>query len=203
MKRFYIVLFLLAASFSKVSGQEIGGRCEGCEAILEYGTKRLSPIDTLPEFQNQKHKLKVSGVIYQSDGTTPAEGVILYVYHTNDQGVYPTRGDEKGWAKRHGYIRGWVKTDKSGRYTFYTFKPAAYPNGRAPVHIHMTIKEPDKNEYWIDSIEFEDDPLLTRSERLRKSQRGGSGIVSTNLSPDGMLICTRNIILGLNIPNYR
>ena len=183
--------------------QSVGGRCEGCEAVFEYGSKQLSSVDTLPGFNTQSDQLKVTGTIYMPDGVTPASNVILYVYHTNDQGIYPTRGDEKGWAKRHGYIRGWIVTDDSGQYTFYTFRPAPYPNGRAPVHIHMVVKEPEKNEYWIDSIEFEDDPLLTKAERARKSNRGGNGVVKVWLNKDGMAECKRDIVLGLNIPNYQ
>ena len=65
----------------------------------------------------------------------------------------------------------------------------------------MTIKEPGKNEYYIDSIVFDDDPLLTRDERSKLENRCGSGIVSPKLK-DGILTINRNIILGLNIPNY-
>ena len=105
-----------------------------------------------------------------------------------------------GWARRHGYIRGWVKTDADGKYTFYTFRPVAYPNGREPEHIHITVKEPNKNEYYIDAFMFEDDPLLTSSARRSLPNRGGSGIVLPTVKK-GILTVERDIILGLNIPN--
>ncbi|MGB5653914.1 MAG: intradiol ring-cleavage dioxygenase, partial [Robiginitalea sp.] len=116
--------------------------------------------------------------------------------------VYTTKGNEKGWAKRHGYIRGWVKTDQTGKYSFYTFRPAAYPNGIEPEHIHITVKEPYFNEYYIDEYVFDDDPLLTQKERNRLSNRGGSGIVQPILK-EGILTVNRDITLGLNIPNYK
>ncbi len=100
--------------------------------------------------------------------------MIIYIYHTNRKGLYEKKGDEKGWGKRHGYIRGWVKTDTKGKYTFFTFRPAAYPNSEEPEHIHITVKESDKNEYYIDAFVFDDDPLLTTSERNELDNRGGS-----------------------------
>jgi protocatechuate 3,4-dioxygenase, beta subunit len=86
--------------------REVGGRCEGCEAALEFGSRKLSWTDTLPDYHDDGPKLEVSGIIYKTDGRTPAKDVILYVYHTDRSGIYPKRGDGQGWAQRHGYIRG-------------------------------------------------------------------------------------------------
>ncbi len=180
----------------------VGGPCEGCEAIYEYGDRTLTNQDTLPGFQENRPKLKVMGTVYESNGETPAENVIIYVYHTNRDGVYPTKGDEQGWARHHGYIRGWMKTNEDGRYTFYTFRPGAYPNRQEPEHIHFTVKEPGKNEYYIESIHFDDDPLLTSTERANLRKRGGSGIADPKADGD-LLLIERDIILGLNIPNYQ
>lgn len=189
------------AQTKNTSTKLVGGGCEGCEAIYEYGDKSLTPIDTLPEFQNNEPKLKIMGTVFKKDSKTPAENVIIYIYHTNRQGIYETKGNETGWAKRHGFIRGWVKTGKDGKYTFYTFRPAAYPDGSEPEHIHTTVKEPDKNEYYLDDYLFDDDPILTQSTRDRLNNRGGSGIMKP-IEKNGMLIIERNIILGKNIPNY-
>ena len=179
----------------------VGGGCEGCEAIFEFGEKSLSNIDTLPGFESLEPKLKLTGTVFQRDGKTPAKDVILYVYHTNQTGIYPKKGDETGWGRRHGYLRGWVKTDESGSYTFYTFRPAAYPDRTEPEHVHLTVKEPDKNEYYLDDYLFEDDPILSLKKRKLPSNRGGSGIGNPKLE-GGILTFRRDIILGLNIPDY-
>ena len=183
------------------SNEIVGGPCEGCEAIYEFGDRKLTSSDTLPDFQNTEPKLKISGTVFKKDGKTPAENVIIYVYHTDRKGIYKTKGDEKGWAKRHGYIRGWIKTTKDGKYTFYTFRPAPYPNGEESEHIHMTVKEPDKNEYYIDAIRFESDPKLSDSEKEKLKNRAGNGIVVLR-KDEGILMGNRDIILGVNIPNY-
>ena len=120
-------------------------------------------------------RLVVRGTVYRPDGKTPAPGVILYAYHTNAKGVYPKKGTETGNARRHGYLRGWMKTDSAGRYEFRTIRPAAYPGGDNPEHIHVTVKEPGKAEYWIDEFHFADDPLLTPSAALPPPQPGRIG----------------------------
>lgn len=179
----------------------VGDPCEGCEAIYEYGSKNFQPVDTLPAFFEESEKLKITGTVYKKDGRTPAEGVILYAYHTNANGIYPKRGDETGWAIRHGYYRGWIKTGKDGKYTFYTSKPGIYPSRSDAAHIHFLVKEPDKNEYYISDINFDDDPLLTARERNNPHQKGGPGIIRLK-KENGMWVAERNITLGLNITNY-
>jgi len=179
----------------------VGGPCEGCEAVHEYGKAVLTQVDTLPKFQDSEPKLRLTGTVLKQDGKTPAADVILYIYQTNRKGIYEEKGNEIGWARRHGYIRGWVKTGKDGRYTFYTFRPGAYPRRNVPEHIHLTVKEPGKNEYYLDDYVFDDDPLLTESERKGLRNRGGSGISSPVLK-EGILTIERDLILGLNIPNY-
>lgn len=179
----------------------VGGPCEGCEALLEYGNRPLNAVDTLPKFKETEPKLRLTGTVYQADGKTPAEGVILYFYQTNREGIYETRGDETGWARRHGFIRGWVRTGQDGIYTVYTFRPGAYPSRSEPEHIHLTVKEPNTIPYYLDSYHFEDDPLLTAAQRKALDNRGGTGIVDPR-QEDGMLTVRRDVILGLNIPGY-
>ena len=192
-----------------VNNTHVGGGCEGCEAIHESpvpfdSLKSLSWLAdwndkaSLPDGQGRK--LAVNGIVYKADGS-PAPDVMIYVYHTDQTGIYPTRGDEKGWGKRHGYIRGWMRTNEKGEYKFFTLRPGAYPGGQAPEHIHITIKEPGKNEYWIDDYVFNDDPLLTEIERKNCRDRGGSGILKVK-DVGNMLKAERNIYLGKNIPGY-
>ena len=204
-----ISLFTLNACSQNTSQKQnkpnvvVGGRCEGCEAIYEspVAFEKLDETDTLPDFNDPGPKIEVSGIVYHVDGKTPAAGVVMYIYHTDQKGNYTTKGNETGWAKRHGYIRGWIKTNAQGEYRFYTLVPASYPNSNNPKHIHPTIKEPEKNEYWIDEFVFDDDPLLPEKERYRPKPVAGNGVLKTYMK-DGMLRATRNIILGLNVADY-
>jgi len=179
----------------------VGGPCQGCEAIYEYGNHVLNATDTLPGFLVATEQLRISGTVYKNDGETPASDVLLYIYQTNEKGIYPKRENAKGWANRHGYIRGWIKTDTKGQDTLFTFRPASYPNTTIAQHIHITVKETDKNEYYLDDFYFDDDPNLTTDIRNRNNSRGGSGIIKLNKN-NGIQEATRDIILGLNIPDY-
>ncbi|MEB2783440.1 intradiol ring-cleavage dioxygenase [Algoriphagus persicinus] len=183
------------------SDKVVGGPCEGCEAIFELGDKKLNAVDTLPLFSENEPKLKITGRVFQRDGKTPISDVIIYIYHTNMAGIYQTQGNEKGWAKRHGFIRGWVKTDDEGNYSFYTFRPGAYSSRDEPEHIHITIKESGKTAYYLDDFVFADDPLLTKERKENLDNRGGSGVMTPMLE-NGILTIHRNLVLGLNIPDY-
>ncbi len=185
------------------SYRRVGGPCEGCEAIFEFGKKNLTSVDTLPGFNDLGQKIKVTGTIYQIDGKTPAKDVILYVYHTDQNGIYAKKGGETGWANRHGYIRGWVKTDKNGKYTFYTLKPGVYPSRTDPAHIHPTILEPDGKYYWIQDYYFEGDSLLTAEVLDSGSKRRGGNGLLTLKKQGSVWVGTRDIILGKNISGYK
>ncbi|HYH16203.1 MAG TPA: hypothetical protein VD794_13335 [Flavisolibacter sp.] len=203
---FYVITSLTACANSQQQSlpayRLVGGPCEGCEAIFEYGNKPLNPVDTLPGFADNGTKIKLTGTIYQPDGTTPAAGVVLYIYHTNTAGIYPTRGNETGWGRRHGYIRGWIKTGKDGRYTFYTFKPGQYPNRTDPIHIHATVLEPNGSYYYLHDYHFKDDPSLSEQEASRTSLRGGDNRVLSLQREGNLLVGQSDIVLGKNVPGY-
>ena len=202
-----IVLITCFISFSCQSQnsnnqlREVGGRCEGCEALYEYGDEKLNSVDTIPGFETFEPKLKITGTVYQKDGVTPAKNIVIYLYQTNPDGIYDNQGAKGKWLSRHGIHRGWVKTDDSGQYTFFTFRPGSYPNTITPQHIHLTVKEPNTIPYYIDDILFTDDPNLNDEHKSNFTKRGGNGI-ATPINRNGMIHIERNITLGLNIPNY-
>ncbi len=200
MKKLTLTLMCAATIFVGYC-QKIGGGCEDCELMFEGIPEQLPWQTTLASPKEEGERMIIIGTIYQKDGKTPAAGIILYVYHTDVKGEYkPTAAQKHG--RRHGHLRGWMKTDAQGRYQFSTIRPAAYPNQRFAAHIHPIIKEPQKNEYWIDEYQFEDDPLLTQKDLQNAQNRGGSGIIKLNKNEKGIWIGKRDITLGKNIPNY-
>ncbi|MFT4668080.1 MAG: protocatechuate 3,4-dioxygenase beta subunit [Gammaproteobacteria bacterium] len=188
---------------TKNENKIVGGPCEDCEAALDYKLLNLSPksVVTLTGFNETNPKLKITGTVYKSDGKTPAENVILYIYHTSRDGIYEPSNNPIGWEKRHGKFRGWLITNTNGEFTFYTFRPAPYPEVQESEHIHMYVKEPDKIPYYIDNFMFLDDPTLKQEDIESQKNRGGSGLINLK-EQNGILIGYRDIILGLNIPNY-
>lgn len=182
----------------------IGGKCENCDLIYVGMPKEMHSVDTSAGWHEKGQKLVITGTVFQTDGTTPDPDVVVYYYHTDNDGYYSKRYDKPENQTLHGHIRGWVKTDADGRYTIYTIRPAPYPNNEIPSHIHLEIKEPDiAKEYYVEDINFDDDKLLIPYYKNHPPEnRGGSGLVRILLK-DSLQIAEHNIVVGLNIPNYR
>ena len=104
----------------------MGGGCDGCELMFEGMPERLDWRTSIGAKDEPGEPLVVRGVIYQRDGKSPAPGVILYVYQTDATGHYAP-GPDQTHGRRHGRLRGWMKTDADGRYEFRTIRPAPYP----------------------------------------------------------------------------
>lgn len=180
------------------------GPCEDCALMFEGmpAWDQIPAEATLAGRNETGGRLLIEGRIVTTDGHTPAPDVVLYAYHTDATGRYrPFEGQRTG--RRHGRLRGWVKTGADGRFRFETIRPAAYPNGQDPAHIHLLVKEQGKDVYWIDDIVFDDDPRLTPAWRERYDQRGGDHVVHLEGNADQGWTGSTTIILGRNVPGYR
>lgn len=214
-KVIYVPMVLIFCSFmAACNGQTVknsfqntpnivGGGCDGCELMYEGMPDVINSIDTSPGWEEEGQKLIITGTVFELDGKTPASGVIIYYWQTDNDGYYSPKAGMNKKAKKHGHIRGWLKTGADGKYTIKTIRPAPYPKEEMPAHIHLSIKEPGLgNEYYTDAINFDDDKLLIPYlKRYLQENRGGSGVVRI-LIKDNLQIGEHNIILGLNIPNY-
>ncbi|NBP69120.1 MAG: intradiol ring-cleavage dioxygenase [Cytophagia bacterium] len=181
----------------------VGGGCDGCELMYVDIPREMNAIDTSMGWMEKGQKLIITGTIYQLDGKTPAPNVIMYYWHTNQEGLYANKKGLHEKARSHGYLRGWIKTDQNGKYTIHTIRPAPYPNDILPAHIHLSIKEPEiGNEYYAEDIVFDDDKLLINYlKKYPMQNRCGSGIVRVLLK-DEIQIAEHDLVLGLNIPDY-
>jgi protocatechuate 3,4-dioxygenase, beta subunit len=169
--------------------------CEGCEALFERDPGALAARARLGAMQEQGDPLRLEGIVYRTDGRTPAEGVVVYAHHTNAEGLYANGTNETEWSRRHGRLRGWVRTGRDGRYTFDTVKPGVYPDRTEPAHIHLMVLEPERRPYWIDDVVFEGEFGVTDAWRARQQNRGGPGVVRLKRDGAGMWLARRDIIL--------
>jgi protocatechuate 3,4-dioxygenase, beta subunit len=205
-KHFYlsfILLLLLPPWLMAQRDRDIGGGCEDCDLMFANMPASLSWETQISAKDEPGEPLEITGTLFKPDGRTPAAGVILYVYHTDVKGEYTPSPNQKD-GRRHGHLRGWMKTDAQGRYKFTTIRPASYPQGRNPQHIHPIIDEPGKGYYWVDEYLFDDDPYLTENERSRQPGRGGkNGIIHLTKDASGTWKGKRDIILGKNVPGYK
>lgn len=145
---------------------------------------------TIATAADKGERILISGTVFANDGKTAAPNTLIYLYHTDIYGIYG-RGDEH----RHGRYRAWLLTDKDGKYSFETIRPASYPNSTQSAHIHMTVTTATQKEDWIDSILFEGDSFITSRERAI-SKGGISGIVKLEKNASGLLAATRDIKLA-------
>src|SRR5207244_11072922 len=71
----------------------------------------LSSSDTITGKDEPGEPMEMSGTIYRPDGVTPAEGIVLFVYHTDVTGYYNEQDDVTNPR-----LRAWMRTGKDGRY---------------------------------------------------------------------------------------
>jgi len=90
----------------------------------------------------------------------PLSKAAVVANHTDRSGLY----NSPDAGTRIPRLRGVSITDEAGRFGFTSIRPAAYPNGTDPAHIHLTVTAPAHRmryvEYW-----FSDDPLVTKARR--------------------------------------
>lgn len=164
--------------------------------IHDYNILELSASDSIPDFASKQQKLKITGIIYKSDGVTPAEDVILYIEQADEDGDFDLR---KHNDKRYAYHRGWIKTNADGRYTFYTFIPGGDRRYNQLQQLFLAIKEPLKPNYNLESFLFDKDPLLTALCRKKISKKGDPSRILKPIKKGEILVVEKNIVLESNL----
>ena len=204
MKKLIPLIFLssLFLFSNAIFAQEYASVLENYKSrspIYDYSESHLNNTDTIPDFDSKPNQLKISGIIYQSDGKTPAKDVILYVFQADENGDFEMKRDEH--RKRYVHHQGWIKTDADGRYTLYTFMPGKYLYAKELKKIHRVIKEPGKPEYEINSFFFNDDPLIPELTLACRAQAVPSML---RLEKEGdMLVATKDIKLNKSIKDFQ
>ncbi|HEY5610919.1 MAG TPA: intradiol ring-cleavage dioxygenase [Thermoanaerobaculia bacterium] len=184
------LLLSVALACAQESRSQVSAPCPECGA--SEAPAKLDWRMTIAGSGEPGERLELEGIVYRSDGKTPAANVVVFAYHTNAAGVYPGRTERS----RHGALRGWLRTGDRGRYAISTIRPGTYPTRSDPAHIHVTVAPPGVAEYWIDEIIFDDDPLVTKAYRARLRNIGGSGIVHVTRDKDGVWRGRRKIMLA-------
>lgn len=108
----------------------------------------------------------VTGTVYASDGKTPVAGIEVHVYHTDTEGYY-RKGNNSSSNPR---IKGTMRTNAQGKYELRTIKPAAYPGGGNPAHIHYVISGKGYAKQY-DALQFEGDRWLRNHGKLTEQQK--------------------------------
>jgi protocatechuate 3,4-dioxygenase beta subunit len=174
----------MLASLCSVTAQEV--------APFPPAPDDVSSLATLVGDSEPGEKLVITGTVYQTDRKTPRPGFLLYIYQTDATGMY-NRVDGN-WQRPR--LRGWVKTDRLGRYEIRTIKPGSYPRSNNPAHIHVIVKVGKSDPRWIDDFLFEGDPFLRGSDReLSGTQGTFSPVMRVSRDEQGRLLCRRDIVI--------
>lgn len=132
----------------------------------------------------------VSGTVFAPDGRRAMAGLTVYAYHTDARGLYARDG---GMMPR---LRGWMVTDRAGRYEVRSIRPAPYPNRSIPAHVHFNAWGAGTPRQGFEQLEFEGDPLVT-DERMAQSRRlARFGMVRRMERRDGVWRCTFDMRLN-------
>jgi protocatechuate 3,4-dioxygenase beta subunit len=108
----------------------------------------------------------VTGTVYAADGKTPMPGVEVYVYHTDNEGYY-RKGANSSSNPR---LKGTMITNAEGKYEYRSIKPAPYPGGRIPAHVHYVITAKGREKQYAE-LQFEGDRWLPNHGKLTEEQR--------------------------------
>lgn len=103
--------------------------------------------------------LLVEGVLVGPDCRTPLKDYVLDLWQANANGKYSAgHGDYR--------LRGKIKTDAFGRYSFETILPGRYRDaaGVRPAHIHVTFRTPGGNALLTSQMYFAGDPYLGEAD---------------------------------------
>ncbi|HET7291327.1 MAG TPA: protocatechuate 3,4-dioxygenase [Vicinamibacteria bacterium] len=175
MRRGAIALLLAAP----LAAAELRHDQEGVPAALSWRA-RLAPAG------EPGSPLVVSGTVFAPDGRTPAAGVTVYAYHTDATGLYHPNG-----VSVPPRLRGWMKSDAAGRFELRTIRPAPYPSGGVPAHVHFVLFGGGYPRQWTDELVFDDDPSVNRRTREHAAAMGGFGMVRPLVrGDDGILRAT-------------
>lgn len=107
--------------------------------------------------------LIVRGRVLRTPGGAPAPGTTIMVYQTDARGIY--KEGERVPPIKGARLRGTFVSGPRGEYEIVTVKPGAYPDGTAPLHIHVNLVESGQEPREVCEFFFAGDPLLKGGEK--------------------------------------
>ena len=121
----------------------------------------------------QGEQIKVHGRVLDTSGK-PIEGALVDVWQANHFGRY-SHPDDPNTASLDEHFQGWglLNTDASGKYSYRTIKPGAYPlsflggDGWRCRHVHYKVSAEGYKPVTT-QMYFEGDPLIEQDLEIRK-----------------------------------
>ncbi|MES2797417.1 MAG: catechol 1,2-dioxygenase [Bacteroidota bacterium] len=141
--------------------------------------------------------LKLSGTIFQNDGTTPMSNAFVEIWQCDENENYDNSSD--------GYLfRGAIKTGNDGVYDFKTIIPVPYkadPKDEAswrPAHIHMRVSSESQQDL-VTQIYFKGDKYVDK-DTWASSPQAVNRILTIEKSSSGENKVTFNVVMSKEFP---
>src|SRR5688572_24608995 len=132
--------------------------------------------------------LHLSGMVFQKDGKTPIENVLIEAWQCDENENYDNTSDDY-------LFRGGIKSDKNGKYSFKTIVPVPYktsPTSWRPAHIHLRVSSPNHQDL-ITQIYFKGDAHLA-ADTSSASPQSASRILEITKNTSGVKVVKFNIV---------
>lgn len=152
MRLLFLSVFLVAALGCS---QDVPAQTSDRQATPRQDAATLTPASEAGD------RLTFGGRVFDYAGR-PLSRAAIVAYQADASGRY----NPPGGNTRVPRLRAAAITDDEGRYRFATIRPAAYPDGSEPAHIHLHITAPAHQLRYV-TFWFEGDPLLTPALRRR------------------------------------
>ncbi len=189
---FFVVALAIAAFAQSHHFERLTTPTGGQMICAHCGAPENPPAKiTITSRGEPREPLDMTGIVYLSDGKTPAAGYTLFVYHTGADGYY-NHPNNVFQPRLYGYM----KTGADGRYEFRTIMPGHYPDNSEPAHIHVHVFGPNYRERFLPEFWFDGDSLLKPSDYAQSKGMGDfAPIVKLSHGADGVWHGTRNFRL--------
>lgn len=167
-------------------------------SIGVYGqTHTDSHIASLPDYNSKSQPFKISGILYMSDGITPAKDYVVTINQANENGDFEV--DEQ----KELVTRAVIKTNSKGEYTFYTYVPGTDRRYNKLQEIFMKVETADGAAYAMPTLLFDTDPGLTKRCRKQIAKRSDiSRILKLNKVNDTYVV-NRDMTLALDLDRIK
>ncbi|TCK69296.1 protocatechuate 3,4-dioxygenase beta subunit [Winogradskyella wandonensis] len=156
-------------------------------------TKDLSFSATVGTYEEAQDKFTLAGILYLSDGITPAKDYIITINQADSNGDF--NSDENDNLITSAVI----KTDNSGRYEFKTFIPGTDRLHNKLQEIFMKVETPTGESYAMPTLLFDADPKLTKRCRKQIAKRSDSSRILKLEKINDKMVVNRDMVLQLDL----
>lgn len=154
---------------------------------------KISNTGTLPEYETKETPFKISGILYMSDGKTPAKDYILTINQANENGDFITDDNNNLITAAT------IKTDENGKYTFYSYIPGNDRRYNRLQEIFMKVETPTGDAYALPTLLFDTDPMLTKRCRKQIAKRSDVTRILKLKKTTDIFNVERDMVLSLNL----